>query len=238
MKVLMGCLLCLFFNACFGQQSIVINDTLKVTKTLLYEDDFESSLNNWIVEQQAGGSVNLKDGKMEITDVAGATIWYNKKITAPMLITYDAVVIDKKGPHDRVSDLNCFWLASDPNHPDDFFYKPTERNGKFGTYDGLKLYYVGLGGHNNTATRFRRYEGTGDKPLLPEHDLSAKEFLITPNEINHIKIIVYKGIVQYYRNNQLIYDFLDDNPYNEGYFAIRTVDNHMTTDNFKVYSLK
>lgn len=134
--------------------------------------------------------------------------------------------------------MNCFWLATDPKNPDNFFAKPSIRNGKFGTYDGLKLYYVGLGGHHNTKTRFRRYTGNGDKPLLPEHDLSDQIFLITPNKKNQIKIIVYENHIQYYRNEELIYDFYDEEPYSSGYFGIRTVNNHMSVDNFKIYTLK
>ena len=236
MKFLIGVVL--IFTSCTSQQMVVINDSLVLKKDLVYEDKFQNGLENWKIEQQEGGSVAIENGKMEIIDVAGSTIWFHKKMTAPILITYDAIVIDKGGPQDRTSDLNCFWMATDPKKPDNFFAQTNERNGKFGTYDDLKLYYVGLGGHNNTKTRFRKYEGNGVKPLLPEHDLVSKEYLIESNKLNKIKIIVYNGIVQYYRNNQLIYNIFDENHYTGGYFAIRTVNNHMTIDNFKVYTLR
>lgn len=224
--------------ACTAQDEYKINDSINVERTLEYEDNFDSNLDNWIVEQMPGGNVRHSSGKMEIEDKAGCTIWFNKKLQAPLTITYEALVIDNGGPNDRASDLNCFWLASDPTETDYFFGSNTKRTGKFSDYDHLKLYYVGLGGHNNTKTRFRRYVGDGSKPLLPENDLSASEYLIVPNRMNKIKIVVYNGVVRYYRNEQLIFDFLDKDAYSSGYFGIRTVNNHMKIDNFKVYSLK
>ncbi|MGF1637856.1 MAG: DUF6250 domain-containing protein [Cyclobacteriaceae bacterium] len=112
------------------------------------------------------------------------------------------------------------------------------RDGKFSQYDSLQLYYVGLGGHYNTKTRFRRYSGDGNKPLLPEHDLSDHETLILPNVQTKIRIIVYDQIIQYYKNGQLIFNYLDEQPYGSGHFGFRTVNNHMTIDNFKIYALK
>lgn len=223
---------------CTAQEYFEINDSLVVERTLEYEDNFDSNISNWIVEQMPGGNVRQSNGKMEIEDKAGCTIWFNKKLQAPLMITYEALVIDNEGPNDRVSDLNCFWLASESTKTYDFFGSSKKRTGKFGDYDYLKLYYVGLGGHNNTKTRFRRYTGDGSKPLLPEHDLSASEYLIVPNRMNKIKIIVYNDVVRYYRNEQLIFDFYDKDPYSSGYFGIRTVNNHMKIDNFKVYALK
>lgn len=215
-----------------------VNDTLSLRPVKLYKDNFTKGMSQWNVEQMPGGTVIVKDGAMEIEDVSGCTIWFIKKLQAPVMITYDVVVIKADGAHDRVSDLNCFWLATDPHHPDAFLRKDSGRNGKFGTYDSLKLYYVGLGGHNNSKTRFRRYDGEGNKPLLPEHDLSSPEHLITPNKTDHIKIIVYENLVQYYRNEIRVFNLVDPSPLTEGYFGIRTVDNHMTVDNFNVYSLK
>ena len=76
-------------------------------------------------------------------------------------------MIHAGGTHDRVSDLNCFWMATDSRSPDDLF--ATRRSGKFSDYDRLRTYYVGLGDNGNSTTRFRRYIGTQDlRPLLPD----------------------------------------------------------------------
>ncbi|MGS0527242.1 DUF6250 domain-containing protein [Zobellia nedashkovskayae] len=103
------------------EEQVKINDTFTAKASLMYLDSFELGLENWKVEQMPGGTVGLKDGKMEITDVSGCTVWLNKEFTGPLMITYEAYVIDEGGPQDRVSDLNCFWMAKDMENPDDFF---------------------------------------------------------------------------------------------------------------------
>jgi hypothetical protein len=213
-----------------------LNDSLVLKPSLTYSDEFKD-LNNWRIEQQPGGTVFLNQGKMEIEDLSGCTVWLEKYLHQPVMIKFTAVVVDEGGPQDRVSDLNCFWLATDPWHNDFFGDANPHRAGKFRQYDSLKLYYVGLGGHNNTKTRFRRYTGNGEKPLLPVHDLSDKAFLIVPNMPNRIRIVVYKGIIQYWRNEQLIFNVYDENPYDSGYFAFRTVNNHLIINDFNVYGL-
>ena len=161
------------------EKKVIINDTLLAKATLIFEENLENGLDNWKVEQMPGGRVSSIDEKLEITDVAGCTIWFKKKLEGPIMIQYDAFVIDEGGPQDRVSDLNCFWMAKDPENPDNLFVNSEKRGGKFSNYDGLRLYYMGVGGHDNTKTRFRRYVGNGDRPLLREHDLSESKYLIS-----------------------------------------------------------
>ena len=55
--------------------------------------------------------------------------------------------------------------------------------------------------------------------------------------MNHIRIIAHNGMIQYYRNDRLIFNFNDPHPYTSGYFGLRTVNNHLTVDNFRVYKL-
>ncbi|TKG95525.1 hypothetical protein EYV94_08780 [Puteibacter caeruleilacunae] len=225
-------------SKCEAKKKIVeLGDGTKVHAFEKFADDFSGGMDNWVVEQLEGGKVSLVDGKLDIDDFTGCSVWFKKKLSGAIMIEYDAVVVGEGGPNDRVSDLNCFWMASDPECKD-FFSKSKDRGGKFQNYHALKLYYVGLGGHDNTKTRFRRYAGGGDRPCLPEHDLSDAKYLITANKVNHIRIIANEGQIQYYRNGVLIYDFQDDDPYTSGYFGIRTYKNHMTVDNFVVYQLK
>ncbi|WP_166461104.1 DUF6250 domain-containing protein [Flavicella sediminum] len=229
---------CMSFFSCSKKvSSVVINDTLTAKATLLYQDDFSNGLEDWKIEQMEGGKAEIKDEKLEITDVSGCTIWQKQEFNGPIMITYDAFVINEGGAQDRVSDLNCFWMAKDPKSMADIFKNSEVRGGKFSNYDSLRLYYMGVGGHDNTKTRFRRYMGDGNRPLLPEYDFSESKMLLTPNKIYKIKIIAFDGVVQYYRNNNLLVDFVDESPYTSGHFGFRTVNNHMTIDNFKVYAL-
>ena len=206
-------------------------DKINFDKTFLTTKD-------WIIERQAGGKVEFSNNIMEITDAKGCAVWFKHKLTAPIQIEYDVTVIDKKGPFDRVSDLNCFWMANDPKNPNDFFKESKNRQGFFPNYHELTLYYVGYGGHNNSKTRFRRYDGNFDRPLLPEHDLSDRKFMIVPNKKMHITLIVNKKQVQYRRDEEVVFVYKDEKPYSNGYFGIRTVENHMKIENLKISSLR
>jgi len=204
--------------------------------SLLHEDDFDGDLSRWVVEQQPGGTTTIQNGKLEIDDEAGCTIWFQPKLDGPIMIEYVATMIDEGGPNDRVSDLNCFWMAIDPQNPDDLF-ADTDRDGLFANYHPLRLYYVGLGGHDNTKTRFRRYVGDGTRPLLPEHDLSGSEYMNVANTPALIQIVADGSTIQYFRDGELIFNFEDSEPYTEGWFGLRTVNNHMAVDNFRVYRI-
>lgn len=191
----------------------------------------------WAAEQMPGGTVKFAGGALEIKDVAGSTIWWREKITAPVAISYTVTVIDRGGPHDRVSDMNCFWMAVDPRSTAAPFAPGQARSGKFSDYDSLLTYYVGYGGNNNTTTRFRRYDGTAARPLLPEHDLSAKKFLLEGNRPYRIRLVARDGRAEFWRDGELIFVFTDPTPLNAGWFALRTVRSHLRVEDFRIERL-
>jgi hypothetical protein len=201
----------------------------------LYSDDF-SSVENWIPELEKPGSVDTRGGALNVDVPAGATVWFRYELTGPVMIEYDATLVKAGGPNDRVSDLNCFWMASDARSPGDLF--ATQRSGRFADYDRLLTYYVGQGGNNNSTTRFRRYIGRQDnRPLLPQHNLSAAEFLVKPNVFQKIQLVAFHGHIQYLRDGRTIFDFTDPDPYTHGYFAFRTTASHLRIRHFRVYRL-
>ncbi len=193
-----------------------------------------NDLSHWAVEQMPGGRVTTRGDTLVIEDLGGCTVWLREKITAPVEITYDATLISAGGPFDRVSDLNCFWMAVDPRVPDAL---PTGRSGKFSDYDSLLTYYVGYGGNTNSTTRFRRYDGTAARPLLPEHDLSEKKFLLEANRTYHIRLVARNGVAEYWRDGEKIFTYRDAAPLVSGWFALRTVKSHLEVRNLKVTSL-
>lgn len=194
-------------------------------------------MENWVVEQMPGGTVRVDDDALVIEDAAGCTVWYRPKLTAPVEISYDATVVSRGGPHDRVSDLNCFWMAQDPAAPDHCPFAPGDgRSGKFADYDTLLTYYVGYGGNTNSTTRFRRYDGTVARPLLSEHDLSDAQFLLKPNQIYRIRLVARDGVAEYWRDGEKIFTFRDPAPLTSGWFAFRTVKSHLEIRNFQVKS--
>jgi len=206
-------------------------------KQLLYADDFKHGLSGWTIEAEKPGHIEAKDGVLDIDVPAGATLWFKTKLQGPLLIEYQAKIIAKGGPNDRASDLNCFWMATDPRTPDDLFAAP--RHGAFAEYNSLLTYYVGLGGNGNTTTRFRRYIGSQtDRPLLPENDLSDPSSLIVPNRTESIQLLAQRESIAYYRNEQRVFQLRDAHPYSNGWFGLRTTKNHMQITGFKVYRLR
>lgn len=205
----------------------------------LYSDDFEHGLGQWIVEMEKPGTVTTKDGAVDIDVPAGVTVWFRHEIEGPVMITYEATMISVGGPNDRVSDLNSFWMATDPKSPNDLFAHP--RSGKFADYNTLRMYYVGLGGNGNTTTRFRRYIGDSvERPLLPQNDLSVAQHPdlgITANRQQSVTLIADGPLIQFWRNGRKIFEMTDPEPYTRGWFGIRTTKNHMQVRNLRIRRL-
>jgi hypothetical protein len=215
---------------------VAIADTRFQVGGVIYSDDFRHGLAQWTPELEKAGRVDAHDGQLEIDVPAGCTVWFNTKLIGPVLIEYDATVIKAGGPNDRVSDLNCFWMAQDARSPDGVL--AIKRSGKFEDYNQLLCYYVGQGGNTNTTTRFRRYIGSPTtRPLLPEHDLSSAQYLLMPNVKQHITLIACGSLIEYFRDGQRIFEYTDPAPYRHGWFALRTTFNHMIIENFDVRTI-
>jgi hypothetical protein len=199
---------------------------------LLFADDF-ANLDNWRAELESPGAIQVHNGVLTLDVPAGCTLWFKHQLEGPIDIEYEAKMIQTGGPHDRVSDLNSFWMATDSRSPADLF--ATRRSGKFSDYDQLRTYYVGQGGNANSTTRFRRYIGRQDlRPLLPAHDLRDPQFLLQPNVAQTIRLVANGNQIQYLRDGKLIFDFHDPAPYARGYFAFRTTQSHIELRRFRV----
>lgn len=199
---------------------------------LIYSDNFIDKSDNWIPEYEKplNSSFTISDGKLELKTSAGATIWFNHKLSGNIAITYNVVIQDSGKSYDRVSDLNAFWMASDPANKNLF-----TRDGDFFSYDNLALYYAGVGGHDNTITRFRKYGSDGKKPILKEY--TDKEHLLVGNKVYSIRIICDSGLTSFYINDSLFFEYRDSSPLSEGYFAFRTTTSHQLFRNFRIYKL-
>jgi len=197
---------------------------------ILYEDGF-GSLDNWTPQFEAGGggTATAANNAMTVHSSKGWTIWYNQRLTGPVKIEYD-VTLPTGQTNSRVSDLNVFWMASDPADPTS--PTPPVRNGALASYDNLALYYVGTGGNNNSTTRFRRYPGDGTRPMLPEHDLTQPR--LQGNRKYHVTCIANGNSIQYYLDDLLVFDFADAAPFTSGFFGFRSVDSRQVYENFKV----
>ena len=216
-------------------QAKTIGMSVSASPRLIHSDDFTSGLSRWAVDLERGGRVEARDGALHIDVPAGATVWFRTALLGPVMIEYQAVAIDEGGANDRVSDLNSFWMATDPARPDGV---PFPRSGAFASYDTLLTYYVGQGGNGNTTTRMRRYVGqVSNRPLLPGHDLSGSEDLLTANATQTVRLIADGTRIEYWRDDRRVFQMNDPTPYRRGWFAIRTTANHLRISNFRVYAL-
>lgn len=192
----------------------------------------------WKVESESPAyKLTFHGDTLEMTAPKGLTLWRKEKMSGNVTIEYDACVMDEK-PGDRLSDLNCFWMASDPN-ASDIWKNEKERNGKFVNCYALQLYYLGYGGNHNSTTRFRRYdgnrEGITNADMRPKilREYTDAENLLTPNKWYHIKISTKNGRTEYYIDGKRLVDFRDPNPLSEGWFGFRTTESRAKITNFK-----
>jgi hypothetical protein len=196
-----------------------------------FADEFDQGLAQWVVEQQPGGTVTAADGALRIDDREGCTVWFRPCLAAPVVITYEACVRSSG----RISDLNCFWMATDPRHPADLLVPGRARDGRFASYDSLLTYYVGCGGNDNTTTRFRRYDGTGARPLSPGNDRRDRAALLEGDRSYRIELVVTNdGRVQFIRDGTVMFDFHDPQPLRHGWFGFRTVRSRIEIRHFRV----
>ena len=209
----------------------------KPNHEIIFENAVLSNTSMWVIEQDTDGKVLFTQEGIEILDSSGCTVWFKPELEQPLIIEYKVKVIDKGGLYDRLSDMNVFWLASDPFHPNNIFWEGNNRNGQFRQYDNLQLYYVGLGGHDNTNTRYRRYDGHGYRPLEDQYDLTEKEFLLEPNKTYTVRIEANGDRIIYSRDDKIIFEIFDDKPLQSGWFGFRTWRSHQLISDFKVYKI-
>ncbi|MBS1512592.1 MAG: methyltransferase [Bacteroidetes bacterium] len=202
-------------------------------KKLLFADDFSQPFldSNWIVETTPvkGSAIYTSNGKLIMDTENGVTLWYKQPLSGNIQIEFNRTVIMDSGRNDRLSDLNQFWMATDPQQ------KMFTRKGGFKEYDSLQMYYVGMGGNYNSTTRMRRYSGTELK-IVGEFKDSVH--LLQPNKTYHIKIVVQNGVSRFFVDGQLFFDYKDDHPFTSGWFALRSTKSRQEVDDIKIWQLQ
>ncbi len=193
----------------------------------------------WMVESESPDSkVSFSGDTIEIVAPKGLTLWRKAKMSGDVTIEYDACVVVECAT-DRLSDLNCFWMASDPKQPADISARAGWRRGIFARCYTLQLYYVGYGGNHNRTTRFRRYDGNEagvtDKAARPAilKEYTDTAHLLRPNHWYHVRLEAHGGRVRYYIDGQLLVDYADPQPLREGWFGFRTTLSRTRMANFR-----
>ena len=195
----------------------------------------------WQVESESPDfQVSFIGDTCELLSPKGLTLWRKEKMRQGMTVEYDACVVDEGRTGDRLSDLNCFWLASDPRSKN-IWSRAAWRNGIFLRCYTLQMYYLGYGGNHNTTTRFRRYDGdeagvedeTRRPPVLKEY--TDADHLLKANHWYHVKIESKMNHTRFFIDGECIVDYYDPQPLQEGWFGFRTTLSRTRITNFKTY---
>lgn len=189
----------------------------------------------WVVEAEGDGKVEwTKEGVADIHAPGGLTLWNKQLLKGDVEIEFEARIVGDG----RVSDLNCFWMASDPQAKD-VFKNLKQRGGKFVNSYALQLYYVGYGGNHNSTTRFRRYDGDVRGVTKAEYrpailrEYLDKDHMIKADHWYKIRLEAKAGRVRYFIDGEKLVDFVDPKPLKKGYFGFRTTLAHAQLRNYK-----
>lgn len=198
--------------------------------------DKASFAKHWRIESEAADyRLSFRGDTADITAPKGLTLWRKEKMAGRTVIEYDACISKDA----RVSDLNCFFMASDPQAPADIFKRAAWRGGVFNRCYSLQLYYLGYGGNNNTTTRFRRYTGdaagvddAARRPAILKEYTDAAH-LLRGGHWYHVRLTAEHGHIACYIDGERIVDFRDAAPLCEGWFGLRTTLAHISITNFR-----
>ena len=181
----------------------------------------------WAVEAEAGKpeqAAFVSSGALILDAERGLTVWLRKQLIGHYEISFTRTVLAEGKPHERLSDLNFFWEAQ-------LGADPFSRSGKLEDYDKVPMFYAGIGGNTNTTSRFRTYDGTGERKLLQEY--LAPEYLLKANQPYRIRIVAdAKGTRLYVDDREW---FSAPGPQaGGGYFGFRTTQSRQKVENFQV----
>ncbi len=207
----------------------------KAKRALICYETFNKDLDTskWQIEIAPVGrsSVYTQKGRLILDTKGGVTVWLKQRLKADIRIEYTRTVLVDTGTNDRLSDLNMFWMATDPRNG-----KAIRKDGVFESYDSLQLYYLGIGGNSNSTTRFRKYEGNGRRTLLKE--FSDPAHLLEPNKKYRVVITVKGNRTIVSVNGQVFVNHTDEKILTHGYFGFRSTKSRHAIDEFKVYQLR
>lgn len=179
---------------------------------------------SWVIESEAKeAKVSWsKDSVCNIRAPKGLTLWNKTPLRGDVCIDYEARIMSD----DRVSDLNCFWMA------DKALSEAKKRGGVFDKASSMSLYYFGYGGNNNTTSRFRRYDGLPHPAIIREY--KDQGHLIKPDHWYRIHLKSRDGRVLYVIDGDTLVNYVDLHPLTQGYFGFRTTQSHAQMRRFRI----
>lgn len=196
-------------------------------------DDFAAlDPQRWRVEteQPNDSRAIIESGRLIMDTRAGMTVWLRQRLAGAYRIEYLRQVLVAGQANDRLSDMNVFWAAHDPGESD-----LQARDGVLESYDSMAAYYVGMGGNTNTTTRFRYYDGSGNRLLLSERLDTAH--LLEAGRIYRIRIDVSAASTTYWVDDELVFEQRLDGAPVAGFFGFRSVWSRQAISRFSVQAL-
>ena len=170
----------------------------------------------WKVESESPDyKVSFSGDTCEILSPKGLTLWRKEKMSGNVTIEYDACVAVEGKPGDRLSDLNCFWMASDPK-ASDIWKRMNWRNGVFRKllqpfsciiWDMEETTIPPLASVVMTAMKPGLQMKRCAPAILKEY--KDQNNLLTANKWYHIKIQNTDNRIRYYIDGKLLVDFYD-----------------------------
>lgn len=204
-------------------------------KKTIFKDSFSKKLNpnDWVAETLPLDSnrVYISKGRLWLDTKDGVTLWYRRPLKGNYCIEYKRCVVVDSGMNDRLSDLNNFWQAGDPQKENLF-----TRDGVFEDYNNLQLYYAGIGGNYNSTSRFRKYAGKGEKPVIGEY--LDTTHLLKANYVYTITIVFLNGTTQLWVDGVPWFTYKDPQPLPPGYFGLRSTKSRQWVDDLKVWEIE
>ncbi|WP_207393613.1 exo-rhamnogalacturonan lyase family protein [Duganella aceris] len=196
---------------------------LDAANSALFSDDFQRfDPRSWAVEAEAGDAASAARAAsraLMLDAGRGLTVWLRKQLIGHYEITFTRTILAEG----RLSDMNFFWEAQLP--------AGFTQSGKLEEYDKLRLFYAGVGGNSNSTTRFRYYDGSGERKLLQEY--TTPDFLLKANHPYRIRIAVDAQGTRLFVDDKLYFSAPGPQA-GGGYFGLRTTQSRQKIENFSV----
>lgn len=194
--------------------------------------DARSFKKYWMVESEAPDyRLSFSGDTCELVAPKGLTLWRKQAVKQGMAVEYDVLVTD-----DRLSDMNLFWMASDPAATS-VFKNMNQRQGVFKNCYQLQMYYLGYGGNYNSTTRFRRYMGGGEVPPVWKEYTDGAHLLRSGHWYHWRVESTREGRTRIFVDGEQLVDYLDPTPLTRGWFGFRTTLSRVRLTNFRIETL-
>ena len=212
-------------------------DDSYVKTEILYQSTFDTDLSDWILEPSPKNDhqAEIVDGTLLLATKGGQTCWLDRRFDGNIAVEYHVTVPSEGYPHTRVSDINQYFMAVDPDSPEAESPTPTTKYSGPDYYKKFRMYYCGMGVYNNQYTGFRRCDGNGEYPLVEE--CSRPACLIPADTVCFVECIRFSDRVTFKLNDSVVIDYRDQQAFELGFFGFRNYKSAKLIHDITVYRL-